>query len=91
MGFNTTRFTQGGVNLFTEAGPKTTSLERAFNVGREGFYGWLGLGGSIFQWHPELEIGFGYVPTALHVLDILNERGKAYQAEVLSCVARLSE
>lgn len=28
------------------------------------------------------------VATALHVLDILNERGKAYQAEVLRCVER---
>ena len=46
----------------------------------------MGLGGSIFQWHPEHEIGFGYVPTSLHVLDFLNERGKAYQAEVLRCV-----
>ncbi len=39
--------------------------------------------------HPEHEIGFAFVPTALHVLDILNERGKAYQAEVVRCVERL--
>jgi hypothetical protein len=89
MGFASTRFTQGGVNRFTEAGPKARALERAFNTGREGFYGWMGLGGSIFQWHPEHEIGFAFVPTALHVLDLLNERGKVYQAEVLRCVERL--
>ena len=33
----------------------------------------MGLGGSIFHWHPELDIGFSFVPTSLHVLDFLNE------------------
>jgi CubicO group peptidase (beta-lactamase class C family) len=91
MGFGVTNFTQGGVNLFTEIKGKSTALDRAFNVGREGFYGWMGLGGSLFQWHPGHEIGFGFVPTSLHVLDILNERGKVYQAEVLRCVEKLQE
>jgi CubicO group peptidase (beta-lactamase class C family) len=91
IGFSMTNFTQGGVNLFTETNAQSTSLDRAFNVGREGFYGWMGLGGSIFQWHPRHEIGFGFVPTALHVMDVLNERGKTYQAEVLQCVEKLKE
>lgn len=82
----TTRFTQGGVDCFLPVTPETPGLERAFNEGREGFYGWMGLGGSIFQWHPEQEIGFAFVPTSLHVLDFLNERGKRYQAEVLKCL-----
>ena len=90
MGFGATNFTQGGVNLFTEANEGSSRLFREFNVGREGFVGWMGLGGSIFQWHPEHGIGFSFVPTALHVLDILNERGKKYQAEVLSCIENLS-
>lgn len=89
MGFAPTAFTQGGVNRFAAAGPQATELERAFNAGREGYYGWMGFGGSIFQWHPGHEIGFAFVPTALHVLDILNERGKAYQAEVVRCAERL--
>jgi hypothetical protein len=50
----------------------------------------MGLGGSIFQWHPHHEISFGYVPTSLNVLDVFNERGKTDQAEVLSCVGKLS-
>lgn len=87
-GIFNTRFTQGGVNQFVECTASNTRMDRDFNEGREGFYGWMGLGGSIFQWHPQLDIGFGFVPTSLHVLDILNERGKTYQAEVLSCVAR---
>ena len=90
MGFSTTHFTQGGINLFVETHARSSSLDRAFNVGREGFYGWMGLGGSIFQWHPRHEIGLAFVPTSLHVLDILNERGKTYQAEVLRCVEQLN-
>lgn len=89
MGFATTNFTQGGVALFTEVTPASTSMEKALNKGREGFYGWMGLGGSLFQWHPKYRIGFGYVPTSLNVLDLVNERGKTYQAEVLSCVENL--
>jgi CubicO group peptidase (beta-lactamase class C family) len=91
MGFAPTAFTQGGVNRFTEVGPNATALMRAFNTGREGYYGWMGFGGSIFQWHPGHQIGFAFVPTALHVLDILNERGKVYQAEVVRCAERLRE
>ena len=49
----------------------------------------MGFGGSIFQWHPELEIGFGYVPTSLYVIDLMNERGKGYQREVVRCVQQL--
>jgi hypothetical protein len=84
-----TSFTRGGVALFAECNQDSTRMEREFNVGREGFYGWVGLGGSIFQWNPEHEIGFAFVPTSLHVIDFLNERGKVYQAEVLSCVGKL--
>jgi hypothetical protein len=90
MGFSTVTFTQGGVAQFNETHQDSTKLELAFNAGREGFHGWMGLGGSIFQWHPHHEIGFGYVPTLLNVLDIFNERGKTYQAEVLNCVEKLS-
>jgi CubicO group peptidase (beta-lactamase class C family) len=85
-GFLPSCFTQGGVNQFTKCDEDSSKLEHEFNDGREGFYGWMGFGGSIFQWHPKLDIGFAFVPTSLHVLDLLNERGKVYQAEVLRCV-----
>jgi len=90
MGFSNTTFTQGGVAQFVETTASSSNAERAFNAGREGFYGWMGLGGSIFQWHSRQQIGFGYVPTSLNVLDLFNERGKTYQAEVLSCVQKLA-
>ena len=85
MGMNTT-FTQGGVAHFSHEPPPRTAIDRGLNTGREGFYGWMGLGGSIFQWHPGLKIGFAFVPTSLHVLDFVNERGKTLQAEVLQCL-----
>lgn len=85
-GLFNTRFTQGGVNQFVQCTASSSALDRDFNQGREGFYGWMGLGGSIFQWQPQLDIGFGFVCTSLHVLDFFNERGKVYQAEVLSCI-----
>lgn len=86
MGFVTTRFTQGGVAQFAATGQHSTRSERGLNNGREGFYGWMGLGGSLFQWHPHYQIGFGYVPTSLNILDLVNERGKSYQTEVRRCV-----
>lgn len=59
MGLSNTTFTQGGVANFSKPSEPSTQFERAFNTGREGFYGWMGLGGSIFQWHPQYNIGFG--------------------------------
>lgn len=89
MGVMTTCFTQGGVALFHETDARSTPLERGLNDGREGFYGWMGLGGSLFQWHLQYGIGFGYVPTSLNVLDLVNERGKAYQVEVVKCIEKM--
>ena len=89
-GLLTTRFTQGGVDKFTRCEAGSSEIERAMNEGREGFYGWMGFGGSILQWHPELDIGFAFVPTSLHVLDLFNERGKVYQTAILECAARMA-
>ena len=89
MGIAATTFTQGGVARFARPEQYNAKLDRALNLGREGFYGWMGLGGSIFQWHPQANIGFGYVPTSLNILDLYNERGKTYQAEVLKCLDNL--
>jgi hypothetical protein len=82
----TTHFTQGGLNYFSMVNSQNTASDRALNEGREGFYGWMGLGGSIFQWHPEKEIGFAFVPTSMHVIDLFNERGKVYQEEIFRCI-----
>ena len=87
MGMETT-FTQGGVAHFGPHSRNPHRIVRALNLGRDGYYGWMGLGGSIFQWHPERRIGFAFVPTSLHVPDFVNERGKAYQALAVDCLAR---
>ena len=84
-----TVFAQGGVAAFGPCDQGANVFERGLNEGREGFHGWMGLGGSVLQWHPEQEIGFGYVPTSLYAFDLANERAKAYQAEVLRCVEKL--
>ena len=40
----------------------------------------------MFQWHPELKVGFGFTCTKLHWYDMVNIRAKHLQAEVLKCV-----
>ena len=46
--------TQGGVAKYPED-----------NLYRKGYCGWGGYGGSVFQWHPQLKIGFAYTCTLL--------------------------
>ena len=87
--FLTTHFSQGGVNFSLPTTSSSTTIDRDMNDGREGFIGWAGFGGSIFMWHPELDIGFAFVPTYLHTIDLFNVRGKRYQAKVLKCVKAL--
>ena len=83
-------FTKGGANLFKI--PKDARApEIDFNGNREGFYGWLGYGGSIVQWHPELKIGFAFVPTLINGIEIGNERGAALQQIVKDCTTKLNE
>lgn len=89
MTFLNSTFTQAGLAQFEDDGTAPKSLAAALNAGREGFFGWMGYGGSIFQWHPELRIGFAYVPTALNTLDFFNQRGKTYQRQIVQCVRTL--
>ena len=55
------------------------------NKNREGFYGWIGFGGSVVEWHPELKIGFAFIPTFLNALEVVNERGAVLQQIVKDC------
>ena len=82
MGLLPTNFTQGGVNKFEEEG----------GAGRDGYYGWFGYGGSVFEWHPDLQIGFGYTVTLLHWQDpFTNNKGRRLQQEVANCVRKLKK
>jgi hypothetical protein len=56
---------------------------------RSGYIGWMGMGGSIFQWYPELEIGFAFVPNQMYWFDIFNVKAGYLQKEVVNCVQKL--
>merc|ERR1719259_1155188 len=81
-----TNFTQGGVAEFT-ASPGAPLIAQQ----RSGYVGWQGLGGSVFQWHPELKVGFAYVPSLLQTLDFYNTRGAYLQAQVKKCAEKLQK
>jgi len=85
MVFHKNMFTKGGVAKF---GPlkNETKVDKIFYENRDGFYGWYGLGGSVMQWHPELKIGFAYLPTLLSWVDMANNRGGKFQKLVLDIV-----
>jgi len=78
------RFTQGGVAQMEEEDTSQTP-------GRDGYYGWMGYGGSVFQWHPELKIGFGYAPTLLCWIDLVNNKARLLQGEVARCARKIQE
>jgi len=81
-----TYFTQGGVNEYPDSADSQGShLERA------GYYGWLGYGGSVFQWNLRHKIGFAYVPTVLEFHCMHNMKGARFQEEVVRCARRLEE
>ena len=76
-----THFTQGGV--------ATWSGDDA----RAGYYGWYGYGGSAFQWCPDKQISFAYVPCLLiPSLSSGDEenRARALQIQLMQCIKNLS-
>jgi hypothetical protein len=58
---------------------------------RAGYVGWWGMGGSAFQWHPELEIGFGFALNQMYWFDLFNFKAAYYQKEVANCAAKLNK
>ena len=83
FGAFSTRFTQGGVNLYDN--PFLVPESAGMN-GRDGYVGWMGFGGSIFQWNPDYKIGFAYVPTMLDWTDLNNSKGLKLQKSVVECI-----
>lgn len=95
-----TIFTDGGVsyfdldelnkhprNEFFGNHPINRTCEYEGNARRKGYYGWNGFGGAVLQWHPELQIGFGYMPTDCIGMDFMNFRGSLLQEQVSKCAA----
>jgi len=90
MGVVRTEFTQGGVNLFNDYIDDNKN-ERILKSGRDGFVGWMGMGGSLMQWNPKLNIGFGYTCTLLTWWDLSNSKARKLQKEVVACARREKE
>ena len=86
VGKQRTRYTKGGLCYFENLSDANEGEKEHLNKNREGFYGWFGHGGSIFQWNPELKIGFAFVPTVLDVVEMNNERGAVLQQLVKDCL-----
>ena len=82
-----TCFTQGGINKF-HLPQNATCMEKSILEPRKGYYGWFGFGGSVMQWHPDLKIGFGYVPTLLHWYDVQGKRGADLQKLAVECAEK---
>jgi CubicO group peptidase (beta-lactamase class C family) len=59
----------------------------SFKQARHGYVGWMGLGGSVLQWHPEMDIGFGYAMNLLEATPS-NERARVLQSAVKECAKR---
>lgn len=77
LGGKTTKFTQGGVCHFDSSSKH-----------RHGYYGWMGLGGSCFQWHPELNISFAYAQNLIMWEDPICKKAGRLQNVVLKCVEK---
>ena len=40
------------------------------------------------QWHPELKIGFAFIPTLMNSTELVNERGGVLQQIVKDCCVK---
>ena len=58
-------------------------MDKAISYGRIGFYGVVATGGSAMQWHPELQIGFAYIPGDLVKMDFSSFRSSQLQQKVV--------
>ena len=74
------RFTNAGFNIYQKHDGVNVMQDR------KGFVGWMGLGGSAMQFHPDLEIGFGYCMTEMAQLMDANSRSWWLQEALLQCV-----
>ena len=77
-----TSFTPAGIHAydlkraeeFRKANGQTlTVFDKNLHSLRNGFYGWMGFGGSVFQWNPEYKVGFSYVCADIFLLDLANK------------------
>lgn len=89
---NRTFYTTGGLGLCSMKGLENTNniIERYCYQDREGWFGWFGLGGSAFMWHPELKISLAYAPTDLMMIDFGNWKAAQLQKKIVEVVRSIS-
>lgn len=75
--FSKTKFTTGGWAVF----------DSDFGGNRQGCIGWFGIGGSVLQWHRELNVGFAYANN-LFGASTSNYNSLLVQREVLNCARK---
>ena len=81
-------YTQGGFNHYKKYEDPN---EIEAYTDRVGWYGWFGHGGVIMQWHPTLNIAFGYAQTNTRWYDETYAVGGKLQKLVMDChIASLS-
>ena len=88
LGYRTC-FTQGGVNKFDDP-EEPNEFEAPLAAYRNGYFGWHGIGGSVMQWDPNLNIGFGYTPTLFQWYDPQNTKAAKLQKIASDCTKNLS-
>lgn len=79
------------LNSFFGRHPQIRQSEFEGHSKRKGYYGWYGAGGSVFQWNPENQIGFGYVPSDHIGMDVANFRGSTLQEVASQCAAAVGK
>ena len=57
---------------------------------RFGYVGWMGYGGSVMQWHPDLQLSFGYAMNLMET-DLSNQRGYRLQEAAVQCAKACTE
>ena len=70
-------------------GTVTTNFGNAgwndFGKERYGFLGWMGLGGSVMQWHPKKNIAFAYTMNKMEITpDCI--RARNLQKTIINCI-----
>jgi CubicO group peptidase (beta-lactamase class C family) len=85
-----TTFSRGGFCLFNNGTEDAKSWPKEMN----GFVGWGGIGGSLFAWHPELQLGVAYTVNGLHspltsILGAKDPRCLRNLAATLACVRKI--
>ena len=62
-----------------------------FSEDVKGWYGFMGLGGSVFHWHPGHRISFVFLPTYLDWTDFSMARGVRLRDVVFECVLNMKK